>query len=46
MKQITLTIEFCEECPRCDIDNCICLQEDKKIEDIYELPEWCPLEDY
>lgn len=55
-KQTTIKIDKCIDCPFCsescpDID--VCFHEDSpgkeqciKIEDVFEIPEWCPLKEY
>lgn len=45
-KQITLKVDFCDECPMFDKDDFLCTEEHKHIEDNYDIPEWCPLEEY
>jgi len=44
-KQITMHVDFCDECPMFDTEDGVCCTEDKKVEDRFEIPEWCPLDE-
>lgn len=44
-KQITISVHFCEECPRFDDSNIKCTDNGRVIDDVYDIPECCPLED-
>lgn len=51
MKQYIITMESCAACPNYEKGNTnketdTCLATDKNIIDIYEIPDWCPLDDY
>ena len=44
-KKITISVHFCEECPRFEDNDCKCSEDGHVIKDKYEISELCQLED-
>ena len=50
MKQISVTVSTCFECPYCDgfwhnDEEGLCCKSEREVDDINALPDWCELDD-